>query len=72
MQFGVIEMIQAMGPAAIATNIILLIMSMYSIGLMIERAWAFHQARDPVPCLRASGRQVAEGRQDHRRHQAQR
>ena len=45
MQFGMIEMIQAMGPAAIATNVILLIMSMYSIGLMIERAWAFHQAK---------------------------
>jgi biopolymer transport protein ExbB/biopolymer transport protein TolQ len=45
MQFGVIEMIQSMGPAAIATNIILLIMSMYSIGLMIERAWAYHQAK---------------------------
>ena len=45
MQFGMVEMIQVMGPAAIATNIILLIMSMYSIGLMIERAWAFHQAK---------------------------
>ena len=45
MQFGVIEMIEAMGPAAWATNIILLIMSMYSIGLMIERAWAYHQAK---------------------------
>ena len=45
MQFGMVEMIQVMGPAAIATNVILLIMSMYSIGLMIERAWAFHQAK---------------------------
>jgi biopolymer transport protein ExbB/biopolymer transport protein TolQ len=34
-----------MGPAAIATNIILLIMSMYSIGVMIERWWAYRQAK---------------------------
>jgi biopolymer transport protein ExbB/biopolymer transport protein TolQ len=45
MQFGIIEMIESMGPAAIATNVILLLMSMYSIGLMIERGWAFHQAK---------------------------
>ena len=45
MQFGVMEMIEAMGPAAIGTNVVLLIMSMYSIGLMIERAWAYHQAK---------------------------
>ncbi len=45
MQFGVMEMIEAMGPAAMGTNIILLIMSMYSIGIMIERWWAYRQAR---------------------------
>jgi biopolymer transport protein ExbB/biopolymer transport protein TolQ len=45
MQFGMIEMIESMGPAAIATNVVLLIMSMYSIGIMIERAWAYHQAK---------------------------
>jgi biopolymer transport protein ExbB/biopolymer transport protein TolQ len=45
MQFGIMEMIESMGPAAIATNIILLIMSMYSIGVMIERWWAYRQAK---------------------------
>jgi biopolymer transport protein ExbB/biopolymer transport protein TolQ len=45
MQFGVMEMIEAMGPAAMGTNIILLIMSMYSIGIMIERWWAYRQAK---------------------------
>ncbi len=45
MQFGVMEMIEAMGPAAIATNLVLVIMSIYSIGTMIERAWAFSKAR---------------------------
>jgi len=45
MQFGVMEMIGAMGPAAIATNVVLVIMSVWSIGVMIERAWAYHQAR---------------------------
>jgi biopolymer transport protein ExbB/biopolymer transport protein TolQ len=45
MQFGVMEMIESMGPAAIATNIVLVIMSIYSIGTMIERAWAFSKAR---------------------------
>ena len=45
MQFGVMEMIEAMGPAAIATNLVLVVMSIYSIGTMIERAWAFSKAR---------------------------
>jgi biopolymer transport protein ExbB/biopolymer transport protein TolQ len=45
MQFGVMEMIESMGPAAIATNVVLVIMSIYSIGTMIERAWAFSKAR---------------------------
>ncbi len=45
MQFGIMEMIESMGTAAIATNIILLIMSMYSIGIMIERWWAYRQAK---------------------------
>jgi len=45
MQFGIMEMIGAMGTAAIATNVILLFMSMYSIGIMIERWWAYRQAK---------------------------
>ena len=45
MQFGVMEMIEAMGPAAIATNLTLVVMSIYSIGTMIERGWAFSKAR---------------------------
>jgi biopolymer transport protein ExbB/biopolymer transport protein TolQ len=45
MQFGVMEMIESMGPAAIATNVVLVIMSIYSIGTMIERGWAFSKAR---------------------------
>jgi len=45
MQFGIMEMIESMGLAARITNIILLIMSMYSIGVMIERWWAYRQAK---------------------------
>ena len=45
MQFGIMEMIESMGLAARMTNIILLIMSMYSIGVMIERWWAYRQAK---------------------------
>lgn len=45
MQFGIIDMIESMGAAAIATNVVLVIMSIYSIGTMIERAWAFSKAR---------------------------
>lgn len=45
MQFGVMEMIEAMGPAAIATNLTLVVMSIWSIGTMIERGWAFSKAR---------------------------
>lgn len=45
MQFGIMEMIESMGLAARMTNIVLLIMSMYSIGVMIERWWAYRQAK---------------------------
>jgi len=46
MQFGIMEMIESMGLAARLTNIILLIMSMYSIGVMIERWWSYRQAKN--------------------------
>jgi biopolymer transport protein ExbB/biopolymer transport protein TolQ len=45
MQFGTMEMIESMGTAAIATNLVMVIMSIYSIGVMIERAWAYSKAR---------------------------
>jgi biopolymer transport protein ExbB/biopolymer transport protein TolQ len=39
------EMIESMGPAAIITNLVMVVMSIYSIGTMIERAWAYSKAR---------------------------
>lgn len=45
MQFGLVEIWNTMGWAARITNIILLIMSVWSIGVMIERYWTFRQAR---------------------------
>lgn len=45
MQFGIMEIINSMGWTARAINIVLLLMSMWSIGVMIERWWTYKQAR---------------------------
>ena len=63
MQFGVMEMIESMGPAAIATTLVMVVMSIYSIGVMIERAWAFSKARKQS---RAYAPQVAKLLKEHK------
>ncbi len=63
MQFGVMEMIKSMGGMAIATNVVLIIMSIYSIGTMIERAWAYSKAKSQS---RAYAPQVAKLLKDHK------
>jgi biopolymer transport protein ExbB/biopolymer transport protein TolQ len=45
MQFGIIEMWNSMGWVAKGVVFILLFMSMWSIGVMIERWWTYRQAR---------------------------
>jgi biopolymer transport protein ExbB/biopolymer transport protein TolQ len=57
------EMIQSMGGMAIATNVTLVIMSVYSIGTMIERAWAYSKAKKSS---RAYAPQVAKLLKDHK------
>jgi biopolymer transport protein ExbB/biopolymer transport protein TolQ len=57
------EMIQSMGWAARVTNIVMVIMSIYSIGTMIERAWAFSKARKQS---RAYAPQVAKLLKEHK------
>jgi biopolymer transport protein ExbB/biopolymer transport protein TolQ len=57
------EMIESMGPAAIATNLVMVVMSIYSIGVMIERAWAFSKARKQS---RAYAPQVAKLLKEHK------
>lgn len=45
MEFGIVEVWNHMGITAKLTNFTMLIMSMYSIGIMIERGWMFRQAK---------------------------
>ena len=63
MQFGVMEMIESMGTAAIVTNLVMVVMSIYSIGVMIERAWAYSKARKSS---RAYAPQVAKLLKEHK------
>ncbi len=63
MQFGMMEMIKAMGPMAIGTNVVLVIMSIYSIGTMIERYWAYGKAKSQS---RAYAPQVAKLLKEHK------
>jgi biopolymer transport protein ExbB/biopolymer transport protein TolQ len=63
MQFGMMEMITSMGTAAIVTNLVMVVMSIYSIGTMIERAWAYSKARKQS---RAYAPQVAKLLKEHK------
>jgi biopolymer transport protein ExbB/TolQ len=46
MQFSLVDMFKNMGGVAIGVVIVLAIMSVYSIGVMIERFWTFKHATD--------------------------
>jgi len=46
MQFNLVDMFKNMGGVAIGVVIVLAIMSVYSIGVMIERFWTFKHATD--------------------------
>ena len=46
MQFSLVDMFKNMGGVAIGVVLVLAIMSVYSIGVMIERVWTFKHATD--------------------------
>ena len=45
MQFGLVEMFQAMGPVAKAVSFILIALSIVSLYMLIERSLAYSKAR---------------------------
>jgi biopolymer transport protein ExbB/biopolymer transport protein TolQ len=61
------EMIESMGTAAIITNLVMVVMSIYSIGTMIERGWAYSKARKQS---RAYAPQVAKLLKEHKIEEA--
>ena len=56
------SMYQSMGIVAKCVAVMLLIMSMWSIGVGIERFFTYQQARDAVEAVRAAGGQAPQGR----------
>ena len=44
MQFSLVDMFKNMGTVALGVVLVLFIMSIYSIGVMIERYWTYNQA----------------------------
>ena len=64
MQFDLRTMAEHMGGVAWGVVIVLAIMSIYSIGVMIERYWTYTPGHQAVPQVRARGRPLPEAGQD--------
>jgi len=56
------SMVERMSPAAIAVAVVLIIMSMWSIGVAIERIFTFTQARNQSKLFAPPGGQAPQGR----------